>query len=109
MAGHNKAVLDALAIPSMRDDSHFSADELWIDAGEQTSSVHLAFQAKDRAAVHGFYRAGLDTGGKDNGKPGAELHRRGQSLLESSAVREAVDRVGRIQIFAVNSAYWGGF
>jgi catechol 2,3-dioxygenase-like lactoylglutathione lyase family enzyme len=34
------------------------------------SRTHLAFQAKTRAAVERFYRAGLEAGAKDNGKPG---------------------------------------
>ena len=32
--------------------------------------VHIAFVAKDHAAVDGFHKAGLKAGGKDNGAPG---------------------------------------
>jgi catechol 2,3-dioxygenase-like lactoylglutathione lyase family enzyme len=63
-------VLEVFGIESTSDDTHFTADELWIDVGEKTSSVHLAFQAKDRAAVDRFHKAGLAAGGKDNGAPG---------------------------------------
>ena len=31
---------------------------------------HVAFKAKDHAAVDAFYAAGIKAGGKDNGKPG---------------------------------------
>jgi catechol 2,3-dioxygenase-like lactoylglutathione lyase family enzyme len=64
------AVLEAIGIESSSDDTHFSADELWIDAGPKSSSIHLAFQAKDRATVERFYKAGLQAGGRDNGAPG---------------------------------------
>ena len=39
-------------------------------SGQLTGRHHLAFQAKDRAMVDAFYKAGLDGGGKDNGAPG---------------------------------------
>ena len=56
----------------------FSADELWIDAAtEKTSSVHLAFQAKDQAGVQAFHRAGLEAGGRDNGAPGERKYHPG--------------------------------
>jgi catechol 2,3-dioxygenase-like lactoylglutathione lyase family enzyme len=32
--------------------------------------VHVAFRAADRAQVDRFHRAGLEAGGRDNGKPG---------------------------------------
>ena len=32
--------------------------------------VHVAFAARDRAAVDAFHKAGLKAGGADNGKPG---------------------------------------
>jgi len=52
-------------------DTYFSADELWIDAAEPTTSrIHLAFVARDREAVHAFHAAALAAGGRDNGKPG---------------------------------------
>ncbi|MBZ9871850.1 VOC family protein [Mesorhizobium sp. BR1-1-9] len=56
---------------------YFWADELFISTadsraarGELTGRHHLAFQAKDRAMVDAFYKAGLDGGGRDNGGPG---------------------------------------
>lgn len=43
----------------------------WIgEADEAASPRHIAFVAKDRAAVDAFYKAGLEAGGKDNGAPG---------------------------------------
>jgi catechol 2,3-dioxygenase-like lactoylglutathione lyase family enzyme len=64
------AILDALGIPYVADDTHFQADELWIDVGGQPTHVHLAFQAKDRAMVDAVYKAAIAAGGKDNGPPG---------------------------------------
>jgi len=58
-------------------ETFFWADELFVSSADSEAAVgkltgrhHLAFQAKDRAAVEAFYRAGLDAGGKDNGAPG---------------------------------------
>jgi catechol 2,3-dioxygenase-like lactoylglutathione lyase family enzyme len=75
-----RAVLTAIgraqAIAETAD--HFSADELWIDRADGTPSrVHLAFQARDRAAVHAFHRAALDAGGRDNGAPGERAYHPG--------------------------------
>lgn len=39
----------------------------------------------------------------------AELQQRGQSLLARPTVRAAVERIGRVDTFAVDSAYWGDF
>jgi catechol 2,3-dioxygenase-like lactoylglutathione lyase family enzyme len=64
------AIMDVLGIPYQSDDSHFQADELWIDVGGKHSHVHLAFQAKDRATVDKVYKAALAAGGQDNGPPG---------------------------------------
>jgi catechol 2,3-dioxygenase-like lactoylglutathione lyase family enzyme len=36
--------------------------------------IHVAFIAKDRAAVDAFHRAALAAGGKDNGAPGVRAH-----------------------------------
>jgi catechol 2,3-dioxygenase-like lactoylglutathione lyase family enzyme len=61
-----------------------SADEaipyLWIGTLRPTywaegsraglNQMHVAFVAKDEAAVQEFYRAALAAGGRDNGKPG---------------------------------------
>jgi catechol 2,3-dioxygenase-like lactoylglutathione lyase family enzyme len=66
------AVLEVLDIQVSGDESHISADELWIDAGppEVRSHVHLAFQARDRDTVDRAHAAGLAAGGRDNGAPG---------------------------------------
>jgi catechol 2,3-dioxygenase-like lactoylglutathione lyase family enzyme len=37
---------------------------------ESRGPVHVAFAAKDQAAVRAFYDAAVPAGGKDNGKPG---------------------------------------
>ncbi|MDP3821702.1 MAG: VOC family protein [Burkholderiales bacterium] len=55
------------------DETHFQADELWIDAADAdgpVSHVHLAFQAKNQEQVQAFHKAALAAGGKDNGGPG---------------------------------------
>jgi catechol 2,3-dioxygenase-like lactoylglutathione lyase family enzyme len=75
-----RAVLHALGkADGIREASeYFAADELWIDlAGERTSSVHLAFQAADQAAVKAFYDAALAAGGRDNGPPGERKYHPG--------------------------------
>lgn len=67
-----RAALQALGRDfTSESDSHFSSDELWVDRADgPVSRVHLAFQARDRAAVDDFYRAALAAGGRDNGAPG---------------------------------------
>lgn len=37
---------------------------------DDQSGLHVCLAAKSRAAVDGFHKAALSTGGKDNGKPG---------------------------------------
>src|SRR5688572_19172762 len=72
-----EAILDVLEIPiGGSDDSYFWADELFVSTadspaagGRLTGRHHLAFQAKDRAAVDAFHAAGLAAGGRDNGSP----------------------------------------
>jgi catechol 2,3-dioxygenase-like lactoylglutathione lyase family enzyme len=64
------AVLEVLDIESISDKTHLVADELWIDEGPKSSSIHLGFQANDRATVDRFYKEGLRAGGRDNGAPG---------------------------------------
>ena len=58
-------------------DDFFWIDELFVStaqseaaAGALTGRVHLAFQAKDRAAVNAFHAAGLKAGAEDHGAPG---------------------------------------
>lgn len=46
------------------------APALWLGQGNPAEGVHIAFVAKDHAAVDGFHKAGLKAGGKDNGAPG---------------------------------------
>lgn len=65
-----RAVLDVLGVPYNEDDTHLDADEIWIDAGEPATHIHLAFQAKDRETVERFHKAGVEAGGRDNGGPG---------------------------------------
>src|SRR5262245_17201323 len=43
---------------------------LYLDATGSPSGTHVAFRAGDRKAVDRFHAAGVDAGGKDNGKPG---------------------------------------
>jgi catechol 2,3-dioxygenase-like lactoylglutathione lyase family enzyme len=72
------AIFDVLDIPlGGTGEDYFWADELFVSTadsetaqGALTGRHHLAFQARDRAAVDSFYRAALDAGGKDNGAPG---------------------------------------
>lgn len=64
------AVFEALGIPFHDEGPHLWADEFWIDAGDQSTHVHLAFQAPDQETVQRFHAAGLKAGGKDNGGPG---------------------------------------
>ena len=43
----------------------------WVEGSRAgLNQMHIAFQAKDNAAVDAFYQAALKAGGKDNGKPG---------------------------------------
>lgn len=72
-----EAVLGALGIPFVSDERHLQADELWIDAGEQASRIHLAFQASGPDQVADVHRAGLAAGGKDNGGPGERKYHPG--------------------------------
>ena len=73
-----EAVLGVLDIPVVDGGQDFFwADELVVSTanspaaqGQLTGRTHLAFQAKDRATVEKFYKAGLANGGKDFGAPG---------------------------------------
>lgn len=63
---------------------YFWYDELFVSSkdseaaiGKLTGRVHLAFQAKNQDAVERFYRAALEAGGQDNGKPGARKYHPG--------------------------------
>jgi catechol 2,3-dioxygenase-like lactoylglutathione lyase family enzyme len=46
------------------------APALWISTGERRGPIHIAFDAKDQAAVKKFHAAALAAGGKDHGAPG---------------------------------------
>jgi catechol 2,3-dioxygenase-like lactoylglutathione lyase family enzyme len=73
-----EAALGALGIPiGGADEGYFWADELFVSSadslaaqGHLTGRHHLAFQARDEAAVKAFYEAALAHGGKGNGAPG---------------------------------------
>ncbi len=46
---------------------------LWLTfngKGAAGAGVHVAFRATDRATVDRFYKAGIEGGGRDNGRPG---------------------------------------
>jgi len=47
----------------------------WIGTGSALKGrLHVAFVAKDRAAVDAFHRAAIAAGGTDNGAPGLRPH-----------------------------------
>jgi catechol 2,3-dioxygenase-like lactoylglutathione lyase family enzyme len=52
------------------------APEFWISAtshpvpADDQSGLHFCFTAPTRAAVDAFHKAALNTGGRDNGRPG---------------------------------------
>ena len=56
----------------------YGADQvaLWVSptekpvAADKTSGLHFCFDAPTRKSVDAFYAAALESGGKDNGKPG---------------------------------------
>jgi catechol 2,3-dioxygenase-like lactoylglutathione lyase family enzyme len=72
------AVLTVLEIPLGGEmEGMFWFDELCVSTadspaaqGQLTGRNHLAFQAKSRAMVEAFHKAGLAAGGRDNGAPG---------------------------------------
>jgi catechol 2,3-dioxygenase-like lactoylglutathione lyase family enzyme len=72
------AVFSALGLKIQGEaEDYFWIDELFVSTassqaatGRLTGRHHLAFQARDRAAVEAFHEAGLKAGGQDNGAPG---------------------------------------
>jgi catechol 2,3-dioxygenase-like lactoylglutathione lyase family enzyme len=49
--------------------------QFWIGTGTGISgSIHVAFEAADRATVDAFYKAAMGAGGTDNGAPGLRPH-----------------------------------
>jgi len=80
------AVLDVLDVPigGEKAGEYFWFDELFVSTadskeaeGSLTGRHHLAFQAKDRATVDAFHRAGLAAGATDNGPPGERRYHPG--------------------------------
>ena len=79
------ALFDVLGLPlGGTGDDFFWADELFISTadseaaeGSLTGRHHLDFQARDRAMVDAFYKAGLAAGGKDHGAPGERKYHPG--------------------------------
>ncbi len=55
----------------------FYADELFVSDDGPPSSLHLAFQARDRETVARFHEAALAAGGTDNGAPGERAYHPG--------------------------------
>ncbi len=72
------AVLPPLGVPlGGEGKDYFWFDELFVSSADSDAAVgkltgrhHLAFQAKDRAAVDAFHKTALAAGGVDNGAPG---------------------------------------
>ena len=72
------AVFEVLGIPIGGEmEGFFWADEFCVSTadsaaaqGKLTGRGHYAFQAKDKATVDAFHKAGLANGGTDNGAPG---------------------------------------
>jgi catechol 2,3-dioxygenase-like lactoylglutathione lyase family enzyme len=49
--------------------------DFWIDGRKAPKDIiHVAFRAKGRAIVRGFYETAIAAGGKDNGGPGVRPH-----------------------------------
>jgi catechol 2,3-dioxygenase-like lactoylglutathione lyase family enzyme len=60
------------ALGHVRDGAAFGpkgAPALWLSKGT-AGPVHVAFHAADRKAVDRFHAAGVQAGGRDNGRPG---------------------------------------
>lgn len=80
-----ETVLDVLGVPiGGSADDYFWSDELFVSTaeskasqGQLTGRYHLAFQAKDKATVDAFYKAGLKAGGTDHGAPGERSYHPG--------------------------------
>ena len=80
-----QALFDVLELPlGGEGDDYFWVDELFVStadseaaAGELTGRHHLAFQARDRAMVEAWHKAGLSAGGVDNGPPGERKYHPG--------------------------------
>ena len=44
--------------------------DFWLGVSDKKGSVHVAFAADSKEMVDAFHKAGLSTGGTDNGAPG---------------------------------------
>jgi catechol 2,3-dioxygenase-like lactoylglutathione lyase family enzyme len=44
--------------------------DFWISKSDTVAKTHVAFEAKNKDEVEGFYKAALAAGAKDNGGPG---------------------------------------
>jgi catechol 2,3-dioxygenase-like lactoylglutathione lyase family enzyme len=44
--------------------------DFWVTKGKVGTPGHVAFHARNTAAVDAFYRAAIKAGGRDNGPPG---------------------------------------
>ncbi len=67
------AVLNALGKGDAfeQGDNEFNFDEFYVaEDSTRVAYFHLALQAESIEHVHAFYEAGLNAGGRDNGKPG---------------------------------------
>ncbi len=76
------AVLGALGRRIEGEGEHyFWSDELFVSSADEhtrgATRIHLAFQARDRAAVERFHSAALAAGGTDNGAPGLRPYHAG--------------------------------
>jgi len=106
------AVFEALGVPlGGEGPNYFWYDELFVSTadsdaaqGKLTGRTHLAFQAKDRAAVERFYEAARAAGGTDNGKPGVvalpsgllrRLRARSRRQQHRGSVSRAASALGR--------------
>jgi len=70
--GHGAAV--GFGPPGKTEDFQSGKPSFWIGEGQPLGDIHVAFVAPSRASVDVFYRAALDSGGKDNGRPGLRPH-----------------------------------
>jgi catechol 2,3-dioxygenase-like lactoylglutathione lyase family enzyme len=48
--------------------------DFWIGSNPERGAAHVAFNARDRAAVDAFHEAAMAAGGVDNGPPGVRSH-----------------------------------
>jgi hypothetical protein len=53
----------------LRDDG--GRHDFWVTPGEVGTPTHIAFHARSREAIDGFYSAALKSGGKDSGESGS--------------------------------------